>query len=74
MPRVRRVRRGARGAALVVVANTAQAAHEASQPGTPYSGTHPIGERVPLQSRDGASYVAVRDVGPSEVLLLINRG
>ena len=65
---------GTQAPSLVVVANTAQAAHEASQPGTPYSGAHPIGERVPLQSRDGASYVAIRDVGPSEVLLLINRG
>jgi glycosidase len=58
---------------LVVVANSAQAAHEALHPGQAYSGAHPIGQRLPLQSRDGASFVAIRDLPASEVLVLINR-
>jgi glycosidase len=64
---------GANAASFVVVANSAQAAHEAAHPGTAYNGSHPIGQRVAVQSRDGTRYVAIRDIAPSEVLVLINR-
>jgi hypothetical protein len=52
-----------------VIANSAQAAA-----GAAYAGTHPIGEHVPVQLKaDGTAYLEIRDVGPSEVLVLINR-
>ncbi len=54
---------------LEVVANTAQAAA-----GAAYAGTHPVGERRPVRFRDdGTAFVEIRDVGPSEVLVLLNR-
>ena len=56
-----------------MIGNSAQAAHE-SQPGAgPYTGSHPIGTRVPVLRRDGASLVSIRGVAPSEALVLINR-
>jgi hypothetical protein len=51
-----------------VVANSSQAAA-----GTTYTGTHPIGSRVSVSTRNGAAFIAVRGVAPSEVLVLINR-
>jgi len=64
---------GPEGPALEVVANSMQAAHMAAHPGSPYTGPHPIGQRVVVQRRDGAAFVSIRDVGPSEVLVLVNR-
>jgi hypothetical protein len=64
---------GASAPSFVVVANSAQAAHEAAHPGIAYNGSHPIGQRVAVQSRDGTRCVAIRDIGPSEVLVLVNR-
>jgi len=55
---------------FTVIANTAQAFA-----GAGYGGSLPVGARVPVSRRgDGTAYVAVRDVGPSEVLVLDNRG
>jgi hypothetical protein len=52
---------------MQVIANTEQAV----TPG--YSGTHPVGQQLTVLNRNGASYVEIRDVGPSEVLVLVNR-
>jgi len=65
---------GAAGPALEVIANSAQAAHDAAHPGAPYAGPHPVGERVPVQARGGALFVAIRGLPASEVLVLVNRG
>jgi glycosidase len=51
-----------------VVANSAQAAA-----GDTYAGSHPVGSRVPVAFRDGAAYVSLRNVPPSETLVLLNR-
>lgn len=56
-----------------VVANSAQAAHAVQHPDQDYAGPHPVGQRLPVQARDGALFVAIRDVPASEVLVLINR-
>lgn len=51
-----------------VVLNTAQAADPEG-----YSGSHPIGSELTLRrAEDGKAYVEVRDLGPSEVLVLTN--
>jgi hypothetical protein len=48
--------------------------HEPDNPKAPgYSGTHPVGQQLTVLNRNGASYVEIRDVGPSEVLVLVNR-
>jgi hypothetical protein len=61
---------GAGGApAFEVVANSAQAAAGAS-----YAGPHRVGERVPVQVRGATAFVAIRDVPPAEVVVLVNRG
>lgn len=60
-------------AVLVVIANSAQAAHEAAQPHVPYAGSHPVGQKLPVETRGGLAFVAIRDLGPSEVVVLINR-
>jgi glycosidase len=54
------------GAELVVLANTGQTA----TPG--FAGSHPVGQRLPVKFRDGTAFVEIRDLGPSEVLLLVN--
>ena len=55
------------GSSLTVVANTAEAAHSGS-PG------HVVGSTVPVERRaDGGVFVAIRDVGPSETVVLTNR-
>jgi glycosidase len=61
-----RLNRGA-GAFFEVVASTAQAA----TPGAP--GPHPVGQRLPVQRRDGTAFVQIDPFAPSEVLVLINR-
>jgi glycosidase len=53
---------------FTVIANSAQAAA-----GPAYSGTHPVGQKLPVQIRDGSSFVSIRGVMPSEVVVLTNR-
>jgi hypothetical protein len=56
------------GGEMTLVLNTAQAAR-----GTGYGGTHPVGSKLATQRLpDGTTYVEIRDVGPSEVLVLTN--
>jgi glycosidase len=56
------------GSELTVILNTAQAA--AAQG---FNGTHAVGSRVPvLRKPDGKSYVEIRDIQPSELLVLSN--
>ena len=56
------------GGTMRVVLNTAQAA----QPAT-YAGTHPVGSSLPIRGTPaGTAYVEIRDVGPSELLVLVN--
>jgi glycosidase len=55
------------GGSFVVIGNSAQAAA-----GGAYAGTHPVGEQLPVQNRNGVSYVAIRNVMPSEVVVLTN--
>jgi glycosidase len=51
---------------LEVVASTAEAA------GLP--GAHPVGEQLPVRRRpDGTAFVEIRNLGPSEVLVLVNQ-
>ncbi|MES1254050.1 MAG: alpha-amylase family glycosyl hydrolase [Acidobacteriota bacterium] len=57
---------GQAGAALVVIANTEQAA----TPG--FAGSHPVGQTLPVQFSNGTAFVDIRDIGPSEVLVLVN--
>ena len=58
--------RGA-GSFLAVIANTQQTAN----PGIAVD--HPIGQQLPVKTRNGVSYVEVRNLGPSETLVLVNR-
>lgn len=54
--------------ALTVVLNTAQVANPVG-----YTGTHPVGSHLPVQSAaSGTAYVKIRDVQSSEVLVLTN--
>ncbi|MFO1497229.1 MAG: alpha-amylase family glycosyl hydrolase [Verrucomicrobiota bacterium] len=50
-----------------VVANTQQAA----TPG--FARSQRVGQRLPVQVRNGNAFVEIRDVGPSEVIVLVNR-
>jgi glycosidase len=60
------------GSSMTVLANTAQAA--ATAVGVAYAGTHPAASVLPVQRKpDGTAYVQIRDVGPSEVVVLTNR-
>ena len=54
------------GTSFQVVANSAQAA-DAS-----FDGTHALDSKLPVKFRDGAAFVEIRDVRPSEVILLSN--
>jgi glycosidase len=55
------------GATFTVIMNSAEAGGEA---GT----SHPVGSQLPVRRTDaGAAYVEIRDLGPSEVLVLVNR-
>lgn len=53
---------------FTVIANSAQIAA-----GSSYSGSHPTGERIDVQKRGSCLYVSIRDVKPSEVVVLTNR-
>jgi glycosidase len=50
-----------------VVVNTAQTVD------ADYAGMHAVGSIVPAQTRDGVRFLAIRDLPPSEVLVLTNR-
>jgi len=58
---------GNAGAQFEVVANTEQV----STPG--FAGSHPVGQRLPVNFRGGTAFVEIRDLGPSEVIVLVNR-
>ena len=53
---------------MTVVANTAQAADPAA-----FTGPHPVGSTVPVETTGGTTFVTITSVGPSEVITLINR-
>jgi glycosidase len=56
------------GGAMTVILNTAQATNAQG-----YTGTHPVGSRLPVHRRaDGKAFVEIRDVRPSEVVVLSN--
>ena len=56
------------GSAMTVVLNTSQAANPNG-----FAGTHPVGSRLPvLRLANGTAYVEIRDVSPSEVIVLTN--
>jgi hypothetical protein len=59
------------GTVFEVVANAAQAAAQAT--GVPFTGTHPVGEQLPVKTRGGIRFVEIRRVAPAEVLVLTNR-
>jgi hypothetical protein len=55
------------GSTLTVIMNSAQA-------GGPAGAAHSVGSQVPVRrAGSGAAYAEIRDVGPSEVLVLVNR-
>lgn len=55
------------GSTLTVIMNSAQA-------GGPAAAAHSVGSQVPVRrAGSGAAYAEIRDVGPSEVLVLVNR-
>ena len=54
------------GTSFQVIANSAQAA-DAS-----FDGTHALGSKLAVKFRDGAAFIEIRDVRPSEVILLSN--
>jgi hypothetical protein len=55
------------GSAMTVIMNSAQT-------GGVTPPAHPVGSQVPVRrSASGAAYVEIRDVGPSEALVLVNR-
>lgn len=57
------------GSAMTVILNTAQVANPSG-----YSGSHPAGSTLPVQTGpDGKRYVEIRAVPPSELLVLTNR-
>jgi len=56
------------GAWMTVVLNTAQAANPQG-----YAGVHPARSSLPVtRTSDGRAYVEIRDLPPSEVLVLTN--
>jgi hypothetical protein len=55
------------GSSLTVIMNSAQAGGAAA-------GVHPVGSQLPVRRAvSGAAYLEIRDVGPSEALVLVNR-
>jgi glycosidase len=55
------------GSSFRVIVNTAETADAG------YDGTHRVGSSVLTRTRDGVRFLEIRDVPPSEVLVLINR-
>jgi glycosidase len=62
---------GGAQAEFTVIANSAQAAQLAQ--GASYTGSHPAGSTLKV-IRLGCAYIEIRGVGPSEVLVLTNKG
>ncbi|OYY94821.1 MAG: alpha-amylase [Hydrogenophilales bacterium 28-61-23] len=61
------------GASMQVVLNSAQAGKPAGSPAK-YSGPHPVASSLPVRrTAQGIAYVEIRDLPPSEVLVLANR-
>jgi hypothetical protein len=55
------------GSSLTVIMNSALAGGVAA-------GVHPVGSELPVrQAVSGAAYLEIREVGPSEALVLVNR-
>jgi hypothetical protein len=55
------------GSAFTVIMNSSEA-------GGAVGTTHPIGSQLPIRrTGSGVAYVEIRDVGPSEGLVLLNR-
>jgi len=54
-------------ASFRVIVNTAQTIDAG------YSGTHAVGSTISTRTRDGTRFLEIRDLPPSEVLVLINR-
>ena len=55
-----------------MIVNTAQTAASASA--NPFTGTHPLGERLPVLGRGSPgqpAFVQIRDVSPAEVVVLL---
>jgi len=48
-----------------VVANTAQ-----KTAGNGYTGTHLVGDKIPVKWKNGIAFVEIRDVSPSKVIIL----
>lgn len=65
-PHFRNKLNAAPGAVFEVITNSEQSALGAS-------GSHPLGQRLPVRFRDGKAFLEIRNVGRSEVLLLSNR-
>jgi glycosidase len=62
----------AAGSRLTVLVNTAEVAALAQ--GAAYTGTHPTGSTVPVKRpANSPTFIEVRDLGPSEVLVFTNR-
>jgi glycosidase len=59
---------GSSGAFMEIICNSAQIAA-----GAAYTGSHPAGERLPVLRRNNTAYIEIRNVEPSEVIILINR-
>ena len=55
------------GSHMTVIVNTAHIAE-----GNSYSGSHPIGSQVQVHTADGIKFVSIRDLPPSEVIVLSN--
>jgi hypothetical protein len=56
------------GGEMTVIANTAQAAAPSAS-----DAAHPVGSRLPVKRLpDGTAFVEIRDLPPSEVLVLVN--
>jgi glycosidase len=56
------------GSSMTVMLNTAQAADPVA-----FAGPHPVGSTLPVRrAPDGTAYVEIRDLPPSEVLVLTN--
>jgi hypothetical protein len=53
---------------LTVIANSAQAAA-----GGGFTGRHSVGDELPVKNRNGSAFVEIRDMLPSEVVVLTNR-
>ncbi len=56
------------GPFLTVIANSA---HTAAGPA--YAGPHPVGGTLPVKNRNGSAFVEIRDLPPSEIVVLTNR-